>query len=110
MSISIVTDNEIPEVYRPNNEGILNQPDRNEIVICTDLECMMPKSTFDNLLDYTGAIGFKLQRDIIPFIGKMWKRCQFLDKRKGSKWILCWMSKDDDPKYIKINERYIIIQ
>ncbi len=62
----------------------------------------MSQADFDQLQDYTG---YKLGRDIEPYVGKMFKR----HNQPEDYWTLVWYSYDSEPKWFSNNYRKIII-
>ena len=75
------------------------QPKTDNILI-DDTSVVMTQDDFDLLKDYTG---YKLDRDIQPYVGKMFKR------KVKDYWQLVWYSYDPEPKWCKNNYRVIII-
>jgi hypothetical protein len=75
------------------------QPTANNILI-DDVNALMSEDDFNQLTDYSS---YKLDRDIQPYVGKMFKR------KVKDHWQLVWYSYDPEPKWCKNNYRIIII-
>ena len=101
MNNPVVALHETKDVILPLDSACKNwtQPKPDNILI-DDTSAVMTKNDFDLLADYTK---YKLDRDVDPYIGKMFKI------KRGDIWQLVWYSHDPEPKWYKNNYRAIII-
>jgi hypothetical protein len=73
------------------------QPDRESILVDESI-AVMSKETFAMLKNYSSSIPTG------TYVGKMWKA-----KSRDGKWYLRWYDKDEDPQYLSIPTREIIL-